>query len=391
MLARITAADALLRHLDALAWESFQPDRELEDESSPGPPSPHTARAAADAARAFPSAMVAQMRGQPLPAGAVRGPAGPAGKAGWARLSGGGDDAMLLSTEALGLLLAWRLALDLRARSSSRLQGNMAGFVRQQALLPTLLNVAFAHVALGLPAVDGPMPIARCGSLEQMPDAGLLCDEDCGADAMERLGGHLFLCAVQALPALARQWYNGLDRVTATRVERMTAASVTPVLLGREVAAVQESSGEHEELGIRASVAAREITASYVKDEAVLEMVLRVPAAYPLRPVEVDGTKRLGVGEATWRKWLLGMRTLLDNRDGSLVDAVLLWKRNIDKVFEGVEECPICYTVIHLVNGTLPKLPCHTCRHRFHSACLFKWFQTANKSACPLCQTPWYS
>ena len=179
--------------------------------------------------------------------------------------------------------------------------------------------------------------------------------------------------------------------MTAGRVERLTAGSVTPVLLGREVAAVQESSGEHEELGIRASLAAREITASYVKDEAVLEMVLRVPAAYPLRPVEVDGTKRLGVGEATWRKWLLGMRTLLDNRDGSLVDAVLLWKRNIDKVFEGVEECPICYTVIHLVNGTLPRLPCHTCRHKFHSACLYKWFQTANKSACPLCQTPWYS
>lgn len=391
MLARTIATDVLLRHLDGLAWESFQPDRELEDENSGGPPSPGTVRANADAARAFPSVLVVQMRGQHLAVNGARGGArgGIRGGAGAAGISD--EEGILLSTESLGLMLAWRLALDLRARSSSRLQGNIAGFIRQQALLPTLLNVAFAHVALGLPAVDGPGALVRCGSLEQMPDPALLCDEEKGADAMERLGGHLFLCAVQALPALARQWYNGLDRVTAGRVERMTAASVTPVLLGREVAAVQESSGEHEELGIRASVAAREITASYVKDEAVLEMVLRVPAAYPLRPVEVDGTKRLGVGEATWRKWLLGMRTLLDNRDGSLVDAVLLWKRNIDKVFEGVEECPICYTVIHLVNGSLPRLACHTCRHRFHSACLFKWFQTANKSACPLCQTPWYS
>jgi hypothetical protein len=300
----------------------------------------------------------------------------------------------LMSTESLGLMLSWRLALDLRGRSSSRLQGNMAGFIRQnQDLLPTILNVSFAHVAVGLPTTDSGCggAVARCGPLDRMPDVEELCHEETGAEAMEILGGHLFLSAVHALPALARQWCNGLDRGTAGRVERLTAGSVTPWLLAREVAAVQESSGEHEELAIRASMVAREITASYVKDEAVLEMVLRVPAAYPLRPVEVDGTKRLGVGEATWRKWLLGMRTLLDNRDGSLLDAVLLWKRNIDKVFEGVEECPICYTVIHIVNATLPRLACHTCRHKFHSACLYKWFQTANKSACPLCQTPWYS
>ena len=123
--------------------------------------------------------------------------------------------------------------------------------------------------------------------------------------------------------------------------------------------------------------------------------------------------------------------------------------------------------VIHMVNNTLPKLTCHTCRNKFHSgllsfpdfplshvppdpftfflagrpspphlcpitrlfapsassikllhlllllihlvvnptdfdcrlvtdgdhktACLYKWFNTSNKSACPLCQSPWYS
>jgi hypothetical protein len=102
---------------------------------------------------------------------------------------------------------------------------------------------------------------------------------------------------------------------------------------------------------------------------------------------------------------------------------VLLWKKNVDQVFEGVEECPICYTVcawtccvphasfmlchkarvlnsvqtmrtrvsnqtslraclagsdvcevnawvvqvIHMVNNTLPKLCCHTCKNKFHS------------------------
>jgi len=69
----------------------------------------------------------------------------------------------------------------------------------------------------------------------------------------------------------------------------------------------------------------------------------------------------------------------------------MLWKKNIDAVFEGVEECPICYSVIHVVNNTLPKLVCHTCNHKFHNACLYKWFNTSNKSQCPLCQSPWYT
>ena len=25
---------------------------------------------------------------------------------------------------------------------------------------------------------------------------------------------------------------------------------------------------------------------------------------------------------------------------------VVLWKKNVDQVFEGVDECPICYTVL---------------------------------------------
>ena len=56
----------------------------------------------------------------------------------------------------------------------------------------------------------------------------------------------------------------------------------------------------------------------------MLEVVLRVPPSYPLRPIQVDGTRRVGVSEGKWKKWALAMRTLLDNKDGSLLDAVLL-------------------------------------------------------------------
>nr|TKW07724.1 hypothetical protein SEVIR_7G326000v2 [Setaria viridis] len=56
--------------------------------------------------------------------------------------------------------------------------------------------------------------------------------------------------------------------------------------------------------------------------------------------------------------------------------------------FEGAEKCPICCSILHTSDHSLPRLACKTCRHKFHGACLYKWFSTSNKSTCPLCQTP---
>jgi hypothetical protein len=62
------------------------------------------------------------------------------------------------------------------------------------------------------------------------------------------------------------------------------------------------------------------------------------------------------------------MSSLLAMKDGNLRDAIDLWRRNLDKQFEGVEECPICYSILHISNGTLPRLECVTCKHKFHAA-----------------------
>lgn len=75
-------------------------------------------------------------------------------------------------------------------------------------------------------------------------------------------------------------------------------------------------------------------------------------------------------------------------QNGALAEAIRIWKSNFDKEFEGVEECPICYSVIHTANHSLPRLACKTCKHKFHAACLYKWFSTSHKSTCPLCQSP---
>lgn len=80
------------------------------------------------------------------------------------------------------------------------------------------------------------------------------------------------------------------------------------------------------------------------------------------------------------------MRSLLQNNNSSIKDSLLMWKENLDKEFEGVEECPICYYVIESSTRQLPKLVCKTCKYKFHSVCIHKWFEKSNKSECPMCK-----
>ncbi|VDO76643.1 unnamed protein product [Schistosoma curassoni] len=72
--------------------------------------------------------------------------------------------------------------------------------------------------------------------------------------------------------------------------------------------------------------------------------------------------------------------------NGSILDGIDLWQSNVRKKFDGVEECAICYSIVHNTNFSLPKMRCHTCRKLFHYACMYKWFTTSRNPACPLCR-----
>lgn len=83
-----------------------------------------------------------------------------------------------------------------------------------------------------------------------------------------------------------------------------------------------------------------------------------MPPAFPLRNVEVDLGKTLGIAEKRWRRWALNIMLMLNNQDGSILDALLLWKENVDKEFEGVEPCPVCYSVLCIKTHSMPNLQC---------------------------------
>ena len=120
-----------------------------------------------------------------------------------------------------------------------------------------------------------------------------------------------------------------------------------------------------------------------------LSVTVRMPPSFPLRNVEVDCRKTIGIPENRWRRWALQIMLMLNNQDGSVLDCLLLWKKNVDKEFDGVEPCPVCYSVLCIKTHQMPNLECKTCHNKFHTTCLMKWFQSSGKSQCVLCQQPW--
>uniref|UniRef100_A0ACD5XVI5 Uncharacterized protein n=1 Tax=Avena sativa TaxID=4498 RepID=A0ACD5XVI5_AVESA len=178
------------------------------------------------------------------------------------------------------------------------------------------------------------------------------------------------------------------DRSLSYSIESFTRTWCSPPLLLDEFSQVKDSVYADETFTVSVNRSAYEIIATYKKEETGIDLVIRLPSSYPLRHVDVECTRSLGISEVKCRKWLLSLTSFVRNQNGAIAEAIRTWKNNFDKEFEGVEECPICYSILHTSNHSLPRLACKTCKHKFHGACLYKWFSTSNKSTCPLCQTP---
>lgn len=200
---------------------------------------------------------------------------------------------------------------------------------------------------------------------------------------------------IHILPAMIRNyWLDEKSRINKEKISKFVINYVRSSLVAREMKLIQDASRNNvwtDELIVRGSTLTGEVIASYLHDEAKIEIKITLPSEYPLKNVEVEGLTRMGVDENRWRRWILQIVRLLSLLDGTLVDAVLLWKNNLKSEFEGIEPCPICYNTLHPKTLLLPSLICPTCKNKFHSTCLATWFKSSGKNKCVLCQQPFYN
>lgn len=202
---------------------------------------------------------------------------------------------------------------------------------------------------------------------------------------------HLFFLSLHHFGSFAQHWYNEIrDLQLKQQVEKFTIRLISPILISKMLNEVERVKNrltdKDENLTIKVNKVTNEVRTIYIIDEQKMEMVVKIPEAFPLSSVEVQGPLRLGVKENQWKAWLLASQRVVSLTNGSIIDSVELFNRNVNLHFSGFEECAICYSILHQ-DHSLPSKTCPTCLNKFHAACLYKWFKSSGSSTCPLCRS----
>ena len=281
-------------------------------------------------------------------------------------------------SQAMGYLLVWRLLLFLFKYSQGELRAKYAQYLKAQASVSRLLD----HLFRLMPQHPDPAMI-ECSTELTLKLNG----KDESNKELEWLALQVYRGCLEILPALVRTWWMEQDRKSSNFVDRFTTQYLSTELIWQQITSSQANEDNRVEgITIKTRPATREVLATYEMAEVTVNMTITLPENFPLGKLEVACDKRVGVSQAQWDRWLLQLNIFLQHQNGSIMEGLRLWKGNIDKKFEGLDDCMICFSVIHGTTLQLPRLSCRTCRKKFHSTCLYKWFSTSQKSSCPLCR-----
>ncbi|XP_008700006.1 E3 ubiquitin-protein ligase listerin isoform X3 [Ursus maritimus] len=292
----------------------------------------------------------------------------------------------------LGYLLTWKLILTFFKAASSQLRALYSMYLRKTKSLNKLLyhlfrlmpeNPTYAETAIELSNKDPKTFFTEELQLSIRETATLPYH-------IPHLACSVYHMTLKDLPAMVRLWWNSSEKRVFNIVDRFTSKYVSNVLSFQEISSVQTSTQLFNGMTVKARATTREVMATYTIEDIVIELIIQLPSNYPLGSITVESGKRVGVAVQQWRNWMLQLSTYLTHQNGSIMEGLALWKNNVDKRFEGVEDCMICFSVIHGFNYSLPKKACRTCKKKFHSACLYKWFTSSNKSTCPLCRETFF-
>uniref|UniRef100_A0A672HLZ2 E3 ubiquitin-protein ligase listerin n=1 Tax=Salarias fasciatus TaxID=181472 RepID=A0A672HLZ2_SALFA len=287
----------------------------------------------------------------------------------------------------LAYLLAWKLLLTFFKSSPSHLRAHYAQYLKRSCSLNKLLLHLFKLMPEN-PVYPGQGPETR--DTKTFFTESLSLPQSSPLWELPHLACSVYYSTVQDLPAMVRLWWNGQEKRVSAAAEKFTIKYVSPVLSAQEISSVHTSTQMFDSMTVKARSAAREVIATYSVDDIFIELVIQLPQNYPLGSITVESGRRVGVAVQQWRNWMLQLSTYLTHQNGSIMEGLALWKNNVDKRFEGIEDCMICFSVIHGSNYSLPKKACRTCKKKFHSACLYKWFTSSNKSTCPLCRETFF-
>lgn len=284
-----------------------------------------------------------------------------------------------------GYLLSWLLVFDHLEHASFKVKNDYIEHIKEGEYLPGLLSFTFDFLGH---AHNKPVDVSKLDITTYQPDT------EAPKRDLQWLLTHLYFLSLRHMPSLTKSWFISCkSRATVVTLEPWTEKYISPPVITAALDSVnawseqQSASDPDSPFTVKVAPRAREITASYTVDEQTMSMRISLPPAFPLANAHIEGINRVAVNEQKWQSWLrtsLGAITIFN---GSLIDALTTFKRNVDGAVKGQTECAICYSIVG-GDRKLPDKRCQTCKNLFHGSCLFKWFRTSGSSSCPLCRNP---
>ena len=131
--------------------------------------------------------------------------------------------------------------------------------------------------------------------------------------------------------------------------------------------------------------------------EIQAELSVKFPDCWPIRLGTIEVSPVVGLSKAKNARLKIAIQRVF--KLNGVQNAIQIWIENIEGFLKDVEECYICYSVTYHhgtkgtgtgtgTGGSIPNKQCKTCKYKFHSECLLKYFKTSGKTICCLCQNP---
>lgn len=187
----------------------------------------------------------------------------------------------------------------------------------------------------------------------------------------------------------AQQWFQSIkNRQVQSNIEKFISKYISPPLINDILSSLSNKTTiEENDFKININRKINEIKCRYDIDEQTMEISILLPPNYPLAQIAVNGVSRIGVDEKKWKSWIMSAQYVINFQNGSILDSIKHFKDNVSANFENYEDCAICYSILNAVDHSTPNKICATCKHNFHSACLYRWFKSSGASTCPLCRS----
>mmetsp|Transcript_30460 Transcript_30460/g.73043 ORF Transcript_30460/g.73043 Transcript_30460/m.73043 type:complete len:1725 (-) Transcript_30460:73-5247(-) len=283
---------------------------------------------------------------------------------------------------ACARMLAWNSLCEITkvaAEKDSVNRSSFAAYITKCKAVDSILNLALSYGNVG---TDRKMKFEKVVGASNMLEPGTEID-------LARLSALTIFNTIEVFPSISKTWWEmGCPKTATQAIREFVETNVSPEILRNELQHMKQTSS-FGDMNVKGSAMSREVTASYVQDDFTLSVAIATPISFPFRSAVVDCSKTYGVPEKRWKRWALQITQILNTQGGTLSDALMLWKDNVDKEFEGVEPCPVCYSVLHVKTHKQPTVACNTCHNRFHIECLSQWFRQSGKRNCVICQQPW--